>query len=263
VPLLGRTRSDKRKRTSGDQLLPAPLPRTRTLLTTRCRWRNSVSVRRRASGRVHYNYFRDYDPAVGGYIQSDPIGLGAGSFSAYAYVGGDPLGAMDPLGLQAAEALPSSPTPAGPSRPPGRVIPFPNSPAPSAPTAPGASPAPGLLAQCAAAFGLAFFPTSTSRCADLEPPPDANCPQNEDLCRKALARLFRVYYELTRRAIPQYMYSGTQGTANAGHYSAILQLLIELQSAIRMVELYCKPDQLPLNFERMKQIAGQTFPMRH
>ena len=24
---------------------------------------------------THYNLFRDYDPAVGGYVQSDPLGL--------------------------------------------------------------------------------------------------------------------------------------------------------------------------------------------
>jgi pimeloyl-ACP methyl ester carboxylesterase len=37
----------------GHQLLPALLAMTRAALTTRCR----------ASGRAHYNYFRDYDPA--------------------------------------------------------------------------------------------------------------------------------------------------------------------------------------------------------
>jgi len=211
---------------------------------------------------LNYNYFRDYDPAVGGYIQSDPIGLGAGSFSTYAYVGGDPLGAYDPLGLQAAEAWPNSPTPASPPRGPGRVIPFPRP-----PPSPGAGAAEGLgfLGRCAGVVALAFTPNPNAggECSAKYPPPDSNCPQNDDRCREALARLFRVYFELTRRAIPQYMYAGTQGTANSGHHGGILQLLVELNSAIRQVEAYCKPDQLPLNFERMKQIAGQMFPVRH
>ena len=47
---------------------------------------------------LHYNYHRDYDPDVGGYKQSDPIGLLAG-LNTYAYVGHDPLVATDELGL--------------------------------------------------------------------------------------------------------------------------------------------------------------------
>ena len=47
---------------------------------------------------THYNYFRDYDPGTGRYIESDPVGLGAG-LSIYAYVGGNPLIGIDPLGL--------------------------------------------------------------------------------------------------------------------------------------------------------------------
>jgi uncharacterized protein RhaS with RHS repeats len=46
-----------------------------------------------------YNYRRDYDPAVGRYVESDPIGLNGGSYSTYGYAGNDPLSNFDPLGL--------------------------------------------------------------------------------------------------------------------------------------------------------------------
>ena len=47
---------------------------------------------------LFYNYFRDYDPQTGRYIESDPIGLGGG-INTYAYVGNSPLKAIDPFGL--------------------------------------------------------------------------------------------------------------------------------------------------------------------
>ena len=52
----------------------------------------------RESG-LHYNYFRDYDPSIGRYAESDPVGLGGG-LNTYVYVGNRPLVIFDLLGLQ-------------------------------------------------------------------------------------------------------------------------------------------------------------------
>lgn len=65
-----------------------------------------------------YNYFRDYDPTTGRYIESDPIGLGGG-LNTYVYAAENPIQYIDPNGN--AVAFPSSspstsfePTPYGP-----------------------------------------------------------------------------------------------------------------------------------------------------
>jgi RHS repeat-associated protein len=47
---------------------------------------------------LHYNYFRDYDPKTGRYIEPDPIGL-KGDLNLYGYTAGNPMRFTDPLGL--------------------------------------------------------------------------------------------------------------------------------------------------------------------
>jgi RHS repeat-associated protein len=54
---------------------------------------------------LYYNYFRDYDPTIGGFIEFDPLGIVPYQRPTrrlnhpFAYTDGDPLSKVDPLGL--------------------------------------------------------------------------------------------------------------------------------------------------------------------
>ncbi len=67
---------------------------------------NNVTVNLRFPGQYadmesghHYNYFRSYDPSIGRYTQSDPIGL-SGGLNRYTYVYDNPVNFFDPYGLR-------------------------------------------------------------------------------------------------------------------------------------------------------------------
>jgi RHS repeat-associated protein len=47
---------------------------------------------------LHYNYFRDYDPQTGRYVQSDPIGL-RGGLNGFSYANSAPISFTDMFGL--------------------------------------------------------------------------------------------------------------------------------------------------------------------
>jgi RHS repeat-associated protein len=67
----------------------------------------------------YHNGFRDYDPSLGRYLESDPIGL-LGGLNTYSYAGGNPINRIDPLALYdcPCRGIPGSPgpSPKGPPR---------------------------------------------------------------------------------------------------------------------------------------------------
>jgi RHS repeat-associated protein len=70
---------------------------------------------------LYFNYFRDYDPAIGRYVESDPIGL-LGGLNTYVYVRANPIRFNDPLGLLASDDPVSPNTCQVANKPPPREL---------------------------------------------------------------------------------------------------------------------------------------------
>ena len=55
---------------------------------------------------LYYNYFRDFDPTIGSFKESDRVGL-RGGLNTYAYVGGNPVADTDMFGLSPGDIFPT------------------------------------------------------------------------------------------------------------------------------------------------------------
>ncbi|MFC5741197.1 RHS repeat-associated core domain-containing protein [Dyella tabacisoli] len=145
------------------------------------------------------NVNRDYEAATGRFAQSDPLGVFGGQWSTYAYVSGNPLNLVDPMGLDGELAGFPGTVPIGPMSPGVRPIPIADPVLP-----PGVRvPSPGAVATGAVSAVATFcssnplaagacilvgcvMPNATvNSCVDEPHPPAGACgSDNEDDCER-------------------------------------------------------------------------------
>ncbi len=188
-----------------------------------------------------YNYYRDYDPRTGRYIESDPIGLGDG-VNTYLYVHGSPLGSIDPTGQNALAVC-------------GALA-----------AADGPAPVGEVLCGCYALYRgvrlIASISDDAEQCQNTGPNNECedNDENNGDKCQKAIRSARRIYLDLAVKRIPQFVFGARHGASDFGHFNAILQKQINLQDALNSIRRHCKT--LPSEFEKWERLAYQDFPPR-
>ena len=120
---------------------------------------------------LHYNYYRDYDPSTGRYVESDPIGLGGGIHS-YVYALSSPISFGDSSGLFVDEA--------------GKFL------------VQCAKPVVAVSTVLATGAVLLITPSSTSACDTLDKPVECrdDCDTLYRQIRSVLGELKRRYWEM-------------------------------------------------------------------
>jgi RHS repeat-associated protein len=194
---------------------------------------------------LHQNGFREYDPAVGRYVETDPLGL-VDTTGTYNYVNADPLSLDDPAGLWSTD-------PATIEKAVARALRVEE--AGGGPEDPWAD------------LAAAIVTVGTIALAD--PPSDKQAaqgngcpPGDDDKCKKAIADARREYGDLQIKRIPQYMYGIRHGMdeGSPGHYQAIGESQTALEKAMQRIRLYCK--RIPAEMAKWER-AVKPFPVRH
>jgi RHS repeat-associated protein len=139
------------------------------------------------------NVNRDYEAAIGRYIQSDPVGLGGG-WNSYSYVASNPLAYIDPLGTQLVVPVPE-PRPV----PPVMVPDLPQQQAPGIHEGP-AERCLALGAICQVPMGIngALMSGGSSNVIPFpraKPKTSDNCPPPGDGCSQEQMQLLATYFE--------------------------------------------------------------------
>jgi RHS repeat-associated protein len=172
---------------------------------------------------THYNYYRDYNPITGRYLQSDPVGLKGGD-NIYIYTENNPLNLMDNMGLLSSVDACKSPR---------------------------------NIESCIEAGMLSRPVTSLPKPAAGRPPPYVFPEGCNEACKNAIIDASNAYWTLTTKRMPQYASGGTRGRDD-NHARSILELQAALKKAIKKVKTYCTilPPMLP----EWERAANEPLP---